>query len=235
MPNCLTIRSYSKQKHHHSHDYHQLVLPVEGAIAIRVADFQGKVTVGECVVIRAGEEHQFSAEEAARFIVADMDILPTNMTLAAYSVFSITPPLLSYLFYVKAQLEFQVDGAMEQALLNMFYQLLERQTFHGRHDQRIHLVQSYIADHLAEHLTLDELAAIAYLSPTQFKKRFKQETGMTTFQYITQQRMLKAKALLTHTDLPVHRIEESVGYQDLSAFSRRFSVHFGLSPRALTR
>ncbi len=47
--------------------------------------------------------------------------------------------------------------------------------------------------------------------------------------------MEKAKALLTHTDLPVQLIAERVGYTDLSAFSRRFSIHFGLSPRELAR
>ncbi|POF56904.1 AraC family transcriptional regulator, partial [Vibrio vulnificus] len=54
-------------------------------------------------------------------------------------------------------------------------------------------------------------------------------------QYITALRMEKAKALLTHTDLPVQRVAEQVGYSDLSAFSRRFSRHFGLSPRAFCR
>lgn len=235
MSTSLTIRAYTKQKHSHTHDYHQLVLPVAGSINIRVAAFSGKVSVGQCVIIRAGEEHLFSADEAARFIVADMDELPVIMTLSPCSFFSVTPPLLSYLFYVETQLEYQVDAEMEQALESMFDQLLSRQTFDGRHDPRIHLVQTYITEHLADCLTLGELSALAYLSPTQFKKRFKQETGLTTFQFITEQRMLKAKALLTHTDLTVQTVAERVGYQDLSAFSRRFSAYFGLSPRALAR
>ncbi|WP_419535300.1 helix-turn-helix domain-containing protein [Endozoicomonas sp.] len=46
--------------------------------------------------------------------------------------------------------------------------------------------------------------------------------------------MEKAKALLTHTDLPIQLIAERVGYNDVSAFSRRFTSHFGLSPKAFT-
>ncbi|MDF5570734.1 helix-turn-helix domain-containing protein, partial [Vibrio parahaemolyticus] len=38
-----------------------------------------------------------------------------------------------------------------------------------------------------------------------------------------------------HTDLPVQLIAERVGYSDLSAFSRRFSMHFGMSPREFSR
>ncbi|WP_350629915.1 helix-turn-helix domain-containing protein, partial [Pseudoalteromonas sp. Q36-MNA-CIBAN-0048] len=52
---------------------------------------------------------------------------------------------------------------------------------------------------------------------------------------ITEKRMQKAKALLTHTDLPIQIIAEQVGYNDLSAFSRRFSLYFGLSPRLFLR
>ena len=43
--------------------------------------------------------------------------------------------------------------------------------------------------------------------------------------------MEKARALLTHTDLPVQQVAEQVGYGDVSAFSRRFTRHVGLSPR----
>lgn len=76
---------------------------------------------------------------------------------------------------------------------------------------------------------------MACLSPTQFKVLFKTNLGMSVQQYVTHHRMEKAKALLTHTDLPVQIVAERVGYNDLSAFSRRFSLHFGLPPRQFTR
>jgi AraC-like DNA-binding protein len=61
----------------------------------------------------------------------------------------------------------------------------------------------------------------------------KDVTGQTVMQYIAHQRMARAKALLSHTDYPVHIVAEKVGYQDVSAFSRRFSKHFGVSPKTL--
>jgi len=57
---------------------------------------------------------------------------------------------------------------------------------------------------------------------------------MTTHKYITELRMEKASALLAHTDLPIRIVAEQVGYQDLSAFSRRFSSYFGQSPKAFS-
>ncbi|WP_332248847.1 AraC family transcriptional regulator [Psychromonas ingrahamii] len=94
-------------------------------------------------------------------------------------------------------------------------------------------MQAFIDANLSASLQILELAKIAYLSPTQFKKLFTNNLGISAYKYITQKRMEKAKALLTHTDLPVQLIAQQVGYNDLSAFSRRFSLYFGLSPRAL--
>ena len=63
-----------------------------------------------------------------------------------------------------------------------------------------------------------------------FKKLFKIQTGMTVMKYVTKLRMEKAQALLTHTDYPLPIIGEKVGYKEPSAFSRKFSQYFGLSP-----
>ncbi|MCT7655312.1 helix-turn-helix transcriptional regulator [Oceanimonas sp. NS1] len=49
-------------------------------------------------------------------------------------------------------------------------------------------------------------------------------------QYVTQKRMDKARALIQHTDYSIQLVAELVGYTDLSAFSRRFSQHFGMTP-----
>ncbi|KJF93325.1 AraC family transcriptional regulator [Photobacterium angustum] len=234
--NSLSIRAYTKQLETHSHEsYHQLVLPIHGNIAIEMPNFAGKVTVGECVVIPAGIQHSFKADEMARFIVADLDILPEHFISGGLVVFSVTPPLLSYLHFVEKQLQHQVDNGLESSMMNVFSILLEQQTHAKPVDPRVRDVQSHIIENIGENLSINELAKIACLSPTQFKKLFKQNVGVSTLQYIKVQRMEKAKALLTHTDLPVQLIAERVGYTDSSAFSRRFSIHFGLSPRELAR
>jgi transcriptional regulator GlxA family with amidase domain len=63
------------------------------------------------------------------------------------------------------------------------------------------------------------LAESAFLSETQFKKLFKQHTGMTVMKYVTKLRMEKALALITHTDYPLKIIGEKVGYKEPSTFS----------------
>lgn len=235
MHNSLSIRSYNRQRKGHCHDYHQLVLPLRGAINIEVESYKGKVTPGECVVVKAGEMHHFDAETEARFVVADCAQLPAGMLTSDTIVFTLNPPLLQFLAFVEAQLKFQINQQVESLMFDTFYRLLEEQRLLRQVDFRIREALEYIDANLTDDLSINKLASIACLSPTQFKKLFRQQTDSTVAQHITNLRMEKAQALLLHTDYPMQIIAELVGYSDLSAFSRRFSQHFGISPSRFSR
>ncbi len=147
----------------------------------------------------------------------------------------LVPPLLAYIQFIDKQLESQVNQGVEAITFDLFYQLIAQQTCCAKIDPRIDRVIEVIQHDLSHTSSIQELAQHACLSPTQFKKVFKQSMAMTTQQYVTRLRMEKAKALLAHTDLPIRIVAEQVGYTDLSAFSRRFSEFFGLSPTAFSR
>lgn len=230
MQNLLSIRSYSTKPTQHSHSYHQLVLPLRGVINICVGNFNGKVAPGECVVVKANEQHLFTADSQARFIVADMNKLPSNIINSAPLVFAINTSLKSYLTFIAHQLEHQINRQLEQAMFDMFYLLLAEQPLLPKLDSRIGSAIAFIEKNIAEQIQIKQLAKLAFLSETQFKKLFKQQTNMTAMKYVTKLRMEKAQALLSHTDYPLQIIGEKVGYKELSTFSRKFSQYFGLSP-----
>lgn len=240
MNNRLTIRSYSKQSNSHSHRYHQLVLPIQGSIEISIQEntltlYDGIISVGDCVVIKAGSVHRFSADNQAKFIVADLNHLPSNIDECSLSHFAISSSLQSFIQYIGVQLESQIDKDVEQLSLQLFLQLLQQQEFTHRTDPRIEKVIQLIQYDLSQSYSIAQFADTAYLSATQFKKLFKQSTGLSCMQYITKLRMEKAKALLIHTDTPIQIVAEQVGYNDLSAFSRRFSIFFNQAPSAFRK
>jgi len=228
--NLLSIRSYSTKPTSHSHSFNQLVLPLRGVINIRVGDFNGKVAPGECVVVKTNEEHLFTADQQARFVVADMQNLPNNIDASQQIVFAIDRSLSRYLAFIESQLENKINEALEQNMFQMFNLLLAEQPLLAKVDDRIAKAISFIEQNIAEQLVIKKLAELACLSETQFKKLFKQQTNMTVMKYVTKLRMEKAQALLTHTDYPLQIIGERVGYQEPSAFSRKFSQYFGFSP-----
>jgi AraC-like DNA-binding protein len=120
-------------------------------------------------------------------------------------------------------------------MMQTFCCLLAEQQVLRFFDHRIQKVLDYIESHLATSLSNQQLAAVAYLSLTQLKKLFKQQTGLSVSQYVRQARMEKAQALLRHTDYPVQIVAQTVGYSDHAAFSRSFAKYCGMSPSQYSR
>jgi AraC-like DNA-binding protein len=88
----------------------------------------------------------------------------------------------------------------------------------------------YLADHLDQRVTLDELAAIARLSPFHFARAFAKTVGMPPFRYQQKMRLERACDLLARTDFRIIDIALSVGYESPQALSRVFVQHYGLAP-----
>ena len=232
--NPFSIRAYSRDTQSHFHEFHQLVLPLRGSIKIKVESFDGLVSVGDCVIIRSGQRHDFSADEKAKFMVIDSDTLPDNLLLSANQKFMLDAPLLSYIQFIEKQLNATIHTTTETKMLALFFELLSQQSLSVIRDKRIEKVIAKITQDLSLPHTNIALAKQACLSVTQFKKVFKTSSGKTPQQYLTQLRMEKAKALLTHTDTPINIVAEKVGYQSPSAFSRKFKQHFATSPKDLS-
>lgn len=89
---------------------------------------------------------------------------------------------------------------------------------------------AYINDHLAQELSLEELAAQAALSPFYFSRLFKRETGFSPHQYILAARISNAKFLLQSTGDSVKTICFSVGFSSESSFCTAFKKEMGLTP-----
>ena len=91
--------------------------------------------------------------------------------------------------------------------------------------------KQYIWNHYNELLTLERVAEKVKLSPPYFAKIFKEETGKTFVDYVTELRLEKAKELLLQNQLSFKEISFAVGYRDPNYFSRVFKKYFHMSPR----
>lgn len=97
--------------------------------------------------------------------------------------------------------------------------------------QSLRNVASYIDDHFAFPIPLEQLARIACMGTTKLKYTFKQVYKCTLSQYILNKKMSHAEHLLSHTDLSIQQISQIVGYKRASSFSQSFSKNTGLLPR----
>jgi AraC-like DNA-binding protein len=98
--------------------------------------------------------------------------------------------------------------------------------------RRLHLARDYIAASYDQPLTLQQIAAIACLSPNHLLRSFKALFGQTPYQYLVEERLQRACWLLANTERRVTQICFEVGYESPSSFSWLFTQRYGLSPQA---
>lgn len=101
-------------------------------------------------------------------------------------------------------------------------------------DEKIAAILQYLACHLTEPVSIDDLAAKFYISKYHMMRRFRQETGYTIHHYLMEKRLMLAQQLL-RTGAPLAQVCFDVGYQDYSTFSRAYKNHFGRAPSADTQ
>lgn len=80
--------------------------------------------------------------------------------------------------------------------------------------------------------TLDEIAALAAISPYHFHRLFKATYGTTPQKYLTGCRLDRAKAILERGSTTVAEACVEVGFSSNSSFSRLFKSRFGAPPSA---
>lgn len=100
----------------------------------------------------------------------------------------------------------------------------------GTHYEQIHGILSYVNQHIADNLSIQNLARHFYISPSYLCKIFKDETGTTINKYITAKRITRAKSLLSEG----HSVTDTCnicGFGDYSNFLKSFTKAVGISPK----
>jgi AraC-like DNA-binding protein len=97
-------------------------------------------------------------------------------------------------------------------------------------DHPVAAALEYIADHLAEPLTVSSLAAHVNLSPSAFTRAFRATTGRSPYRYVKEARLDRARQLLGGRRAAVSTVAWSVGYVSVSHFIKEFRSHVGLTP-----
>lgn len=90
--------------------------------------------------------------------------------------------------------------------------------------------KSVIQHNLYANISLEELAQLAHLSVSSFKRKFKETFKESPKKYITRKKIERAATLLKTKDDRISEIAYEVGFDSFATFSRNFSNVYGQSP-----
>ena len=127
------------------------------------------------------------------------------------------------LFYILYELS-KFDDARE--LASSSYAQVKPST----ESRRVAKVKEYISTHYIEDIRLEQMSALANMSPTAFSRFFKLRTGKTLAEYIVDIRLGHAARKLVDTTEPVSQICFACGFNTLTNFNRLFKKRKGCSP-----
>ncbi len=95
---------------------------------------------------------------------------------------------------------------------------------------KIHSITEYLNEHLAENITLDDLAGQFFVSRAGLTRAFKNVTGTTVIQYLTVIRVRHACQLLRESEESVTVIADRCGFGNVTYFEKVFKRMKGSTP-----
>jgi transcriptional regulator GlxA family with amidase domain len=100
---------------------------------------------------------------------------------------------------------------------------------------RIQNALVFAKNHLHTALTVEQLADAANLSPRQFSRAFRAETGRTPAKAVESLRVEAARSMMEQGQLPIDVVARETGFADRNRMRRAFLRAFGQPPQALRR
>lgn len=139
--------------------------------------------------------------------------------------------------------EFGYELQIRDALSRIWLKLLQLPASHIQEDSeqpdkavdKIKSMMIYIHEHFAEKITVQELAAAAFISERECYRVFRQCLHMTPLEYMKSYRLQMACQMLVNGQEPITEIGQACGLGSGSYFGKRFREHTGCTPMEYRR
>ncbi|MEK3660236.1 AraC family transcriptional regulator [Paenibacillus sp. FSL F4-0236] len=100
-----------------------------------------------------------------------------------------------------------------------------------RQQERLQLMLSFIHQHYATNITLQDISDAAHLSVSECTRSFKKTLHITPYEYLIKYRIKKSMELLISTDYTVTEIAHRVGFNHVNNFIQSFKKHQTRTPK----
>ncbi|MGF1516658.1 MAG: AraC family ligand binding domain-containing protein [Nodosilinea sp.] len=233
----------------HTHDTFAVGVIQQGTEVFAYRGATHGAPKGSVVLINPGEPHTGHAADASgwtyRMLYPAVSLLQRSIAETRAGAGAIyfpepvvqDPTLRDWLLRSHQVLEHQAPRLEQDSrLLWTFAQLIARHADHrppwrslGHETRSIAQAREYLEAHYSENPTLEELAAIAHLSPFYFLRVFRQQVGLPPHGYLNQVRLRQAKRLLGQGGA-IATVAHLTGFADQSHLTRQFKRTWGVTP-----
>lgn len=244
----------------HWHLPGEIIAPLVNSYQVTVAGQELNLRPGDVLVIASSELHSIrSPRTGARYILDFstslfdqlpdlafiLSILQPYCLLSGSVIPKITGELVDLLRQIET--EYNSDTSVFRdgeicALLVHFFVLVGRYAVNMEKFQslappkqqeyadRFVSVCDYINSHCTENLTLEQVSEQAGFSKYHFARLFRELTGTTVHNYVTNRRILYAQSLLADESVSITEVSMRSGFNSLATFNRIFKKQMGRTP-----
>lgn len=243
----------------HFHSAVEVIIPLAGQVDVQTEDAQFSVQAGEVIIIPAGCSHSLhmGGGSERELLLYEMNGVFSLKEFGALRQMTVKPIYLTgnhpclervrSIFFELIQVHRSgvlLRNMRSYALLLEIYALLGEEHLRSTTtaadmnilqrqlsgENAFNRALEYLNNHYVDDITLDKLAAYAGFSRYTLSRMFRQHTGSTFTQYLSQRRVEMAMELLAATRLPVTQVALQCGFNSIATFNRVFREVKGCTP-----
>lgn len=228
----------------HQHPSLEISIILEGRGMVEYSDNKRYLETGEVVIVPANLPHRFEGRHKNRFGLIHLEGEPARISPLLKSL---TPGGRPGSISLSRLDKERFERLFREWLRTLSSHLKEKERSyaawievlllflleHSRPDSQaltIAKAADYIRENLAQGVQISDLAGLAGLTESAFRRQFELTYRMSPKQYQHQCRMEEAKWLLSSSDKEIQEISEQIGFHRLHSFSQWFKNQEGISP-----
>ncbi|PXX99693.1 helix-turn-helix transcriptional regulator [Halomonas sp. LBP4] len=251
MPSFIRQIPLDTATQHHDHDFHQVVIGLRGQAEFEIEGLGGSITALSGCIVPANHVHYYAGTGDNRQLILDLPAQAPSLTgfhhelarlFDAPRFFTLDDPLRRYLDFLLHELAVSPASAtatqgdrLAATLLGCLHARLAGGAEPDRHRLDLQHLDRFIERRLSSRLSVGDLAREACLSEAHFRHCFRQQTGLSPWQYVRRKRLASARRLLAESRLPLSEVAALTGFANQSALSNACREAFGQSPSKLRR
>lgn len=238
-PQHLSFRTYGADGPLHSHDHVQIVLPMQGEMAIEVGGRGNTLDLTRAAFVAPDISHAQSAQGPNRFLILDCKLSDIGADAAERLRRQTFLPVPAAVRRLAEFIDLSCSAAglvlPESVVRHCTPLLLEALTAMPQRQSRLHGLLLRIDAAPGQAWTAARMARVANLSVSRLHALFKSELGRTPQEWLSDVRLRFVQDTLAGSDVPLAELALRAGYSDQSALTRAMRRTTGMTPAAYRR